>query len=420
MRALVLAALTAVAAPAQPYRVDPVVGLGLFSEERVAAMKLIAAWAAARQIPVVPIDQSEAELERASRGLDVHTGAVCGRPLSNYDALVRWEPGPVLTATVTCNTDGGCTLALEGRAALDLEAETQPLGLASFDRRQPPLTALEAALAHTRTAPPPEVDEGGCGLVGGLASQRVTARPRDSLRSSARSPTFGSEDGIDADALIAIAPHVITDAVIACLASRPHELELLVEVDAAGKVKRCEATDLADRAYAGCVCPLVQTADARATAKLRGARWTLSLERLPADVLTPDGKSVVTASWNTYLDAYKNAEGEPRFRPLVDDASLAPWEPVHEREVAACLGPTFKGDASASSTWQVWFDAQGKATRAEVKKQQPALTPEARGCVEKLLLQVVAPCPAHAGLSVQAELRAGSRVIGASKSVLEP
>lgn len=418
---------TAAAAPAPEARTRTLLveveGLGLFGDERREAEALVEAWAAKAGLVVVPVERAATVFARARLGQHADTGQACGRPLARWRAQQRWQGAlgidGELRASVACK-DGGkgeavgggpraCTLSVAAYDEVDFGGAELLRRVAPIDPALPWREALPAALAAL--APPPAGAGDGYGfggLLGSLASGVVTARPERLAWSTSRArETDSAEHDAFRDGLsLAKGRRPLR----ACFQQDGANPDLLVEVDARGKVARCESRET-DDAVSRCACAAF-TAHARAKPALRGRRAFVHLSFSPADAVTP-WRGVVTASTNTHLDSYRDREGRRLYRPRVSDRSIEGWRPPSDHAVARCfLDVREPGTRDARVT--VHFDAQGTARAVEVASTNKGapLTDAQTACVQRAFATATAPCPAAPSTSAHAMLRVTVRRIG--------
>lgn len=392
--------------PAPRYDVEPVSGLGFFRDERQRSEALLGEALRAHGVEPAPRDVAASAWALARDGRSPLTGQDCGRPLLRYEARTRWAKVLGLAGSasgnVWCGDDGGCELSVYG-GPVDGEGERLRL-TAPFPRDGDALTALPGALA--RLAPPPSQEGGGGGLgLGGLAgAQPIQREDRLEVRahhadSRARASGKAPEPPLEG---------VGVEQVAACVSPGDDSVSLLVEVDSAGAVTRCESEDL-DAATAGaCGCALVQRA--RLAPALAGHRWYVSLRVDRRDLLTADGALVLLGYWRTYLERYQvPGDRYPRFRPKVEHPSIAQWSAPPSRLTSACFTSAFAAPGRLTSRWAVWFDGRGRPTKVVEQKGFPPLPKDVAACVAGSLKTAHAPCPTRAGLWAMADFSVEAR-----------
>lgn len=383
--------------PTPRLEVEPVWGLGFFEDEEPAAQALVAEALRARGFEVAEPEQTRAAWALAAEGRDPLTGRACGRRLSSWAARERWGAALNLKGSISphvwCTEQGGCALSLSGDAGW-MHAPLAP--------GEAPLAALRAALSAL--SPPPASKAGGGGLgVGGLGTRSGGAREADRLvttsyaadvrrRTDDRAPPF---------------PTLAAEPIAACLPRRD-AIDVRAAFSDGGQLTRCEPLSAADRAEGACVCGAL--ARAAAAPSLAGQRWQLSLRLERREVVSPDGALVISASTNTRLEAYQvPGETHPRYRPQVEDPSIAGWVPPTHHLLEGCFAGAFTEPGRVNSRWAVWFDGNGSVMNVEEQKTSTPLTAEQRDCVARALRTSESPCPAKAGLWAMVDVQVSAR-----------
>jgi hypothetical protein len=372
--------------------IDSIGGLGLFSDESYAVERQVAAWAVARGWNVVDPAAARQALERAKVGQDPQSGAACGLPLSRFLALRRWGPWfgaqGRIDADVDCDDKShACDLIVDVNDDLEQEGERLAKFVAPFDARAPWPEALSRAFGALAPAAGGE-PEGGLGVVGGiLGGNEVRAKP-ERLTFSAR-PARSQDTNYDAFAQALSFPDGQAP-LRACFATED-SAEMLVEVDARGKVIRCESRDAAD-ALSSCTCDAF-TRHADGAPAVRSHRAFVVVHFSPPSVVTSWG-AVVEAHVDMHLEKYRGRRGEDQWRTVVSDRSIADWEPPRDDRVESCFADaTQRGRIEVGV--RVTFDATGRATAVDAQgRKPPTLSSTRRACLESAFLHSRAPCPA--------------------------
>jgi hypothetical protein len=166
---------------------------------------------------------------------------------------------------------------------------------------------------------------------------------------------------------------------------------MLVEIDARGKVTRCESRDAAD-AVSSCTCDAF-TRHAVGAPAIRSNRAFVVVHFSPPSVVTSWG-AVVEAHVDMHLEKYRGRRGEDRWRTVVSDRSIADWEPPRDDRVESCFSDaTQRGRVEVGV--RVTFDATGHATAVDAQGRKPAtLSSTRRACLENAFRNSRAPCPA--------------------------
>lgn len=402
-------------APKDVTLVIAVEGLGLFEEEQRAAEELVASWAENEGLRVVPLARARQAFARARKGQHPETGAACGRPLSSWRAVRRWQQWlgaeGKLRASVGCDAKAK-TCALDVSAYDDVAFGGEELlqQTAPFDPSAGWQEALPAALAALK--PVPEGGGGGGlgGLLGALGGGVVEARPEKlGFRAwPAREPDLlegGAFEG-------ALTFRKGTSPLRACFEQDRGGAELLIDVDSKGRVARCSSRE-ADDDLSQCACAAFSK-HASAQAPLRGKRAYVGVSFEPADVVTATN-AVARASVRTYLEQYKK-DGNVRWRPSVSHRSIEEWRAPPDTAFARCFADATE-HAPRHALVTVRFDERGGVSSVELDEQEgKRFTHEQAACVQRAFATAQAPCPAVAATSARAELHVSFRVIGEERS----
>lgn len=407
---------TAPTPPATPSRaatgpvlvVGPLEGLGLFGVESAEAEDAIAAWARAHGRRVVDTARAREVFARARAGRDAGTGAACGLPLSRWRATSRWREvlgaQGQLRAHVSCDEKtAACALEVDAIAGVDFDGEVLADLSAPFDARIPWREALRRSL----DALVPRRDDdgaGGLGMLGGLGSGEVVARP-ERLDFSAW-PARAMDHDKDLGRTLAF-PNDGAAPLRACF-SHAGGAELLVEVDDRGKVARCESRN-ADDAVTTCACAAF-SGHAAGAPPVRGKRVYVGVHFRPADVVASWG-ALVTANVRTYVESYKDRRGETLWRPSVSARAIADWEPPGDDVIAKCFADA-PSPGSLRARVRVTFDALGRATAVDARALGAASISDAQSaCVKDAFLRSRAPCPGEPSSSAVAEIAVAVRAL---------
>ncbi len=383
-------------------------GLGLFRAESSEATAILADWARAQGLPIVDATRATEILDRAWRGEHATTGSRCGTPLSASEGRERWRKelgaGGSLRGSVTCDEARKCTLSVVALSGFDDDAETLAYWEAPFDARAPFAAELRkavAALGAYEVAADGAM--GGLGL-GGLGGN-VVADP-ERLTIDTWPAHVLDDDATFADALAV--PNAMA-ALRGCFATMD-TADVLVAADDKGRIARCESTNGNDDA-AQCTCKVLASSGT-VSGSARGKRFYVRVMHSDADVVA-DGKAVVRASVNTYLEPHFRSDGSTEFRPAVSDRSIAAWRPPRDHALAACSSNMTSG--TLHFRVRTHFDAIGNAVSADVHRGPGEGSTEGQvKCLARAFLASRAPCPATANATADADVTITSRPIGAA------
>lgn len=407
--------------PSVAYEIEPVGGLGLFREERIAATKVMASWAQTRRLPFIPPERVERAWDMAREGRSPITGAACGMPLTTHQARTRWlrelGGGARLSSDVHCEDDGGCTLFAHGQ---DLENKQLWEAEVLFPREGSAVDAL-ALVAPGLHLPTSSSDDvlGGIGAGKG-SSEPVTVQLEDRLQQWIWSVDARDRFPLPKAIRDLPLPTLTLDDVKRCMAGGTGGLAALFELDGQGRVGRCEPPVVARRSDVACLCKRLGELGPGLPPALRGHRWEFATAIDWRDLVTPDGRFVVSASAYTLL-VREQAKGQqwPVFRAKVADPSIGGWRPPDDRAFATCFLDAIHDEKSIESRWAVWFDAVGHATKAVEQKGHPPLSPQHAACVGAVLMGSTAPCPARDGLWAEVRIYVhGSQLVAAAPSAV--
>ncbi|MEM9692681.1 MAG: hypothetical protein AAGA56_09060 [Myxococcota bacterium] len=380
------------------YLVEPVYGLGLFSEEQRTAQKAIAQWARAKGIAVLPVDVVEARFERYRRGLTPN-GQACGRPLSRWRARNRYAEELKLVGTlqigVTCS-DKGCSLDVR-----------QYDGSGTFQRRwSTPYTRTRAWSYLLARLAVPDTPSGGGGLGGLLGDLRgggvVEAR-------SARLIVRARRARVDEDRKEISLALSEPDALRRCVPPE-RSVELLLAVGPAGRVERCAPTHR-DTDAAECACRAL-------TAQLElppRTRISASVQHEAADVVTA-GDHVVHGYTQTQIR--RDPNNRRRFLTNVSDPSIEQWSPPPFSTVAKCF-TNRAAPVDDRFLIDTYFDAGGRVRDVVIRKGEDRLSSNEGRCVKTAFRAATVPCPAKPRTGARSVLRLQIEKIGVRKPTLE-
>lgn len=384
-------------------------GLGLFGSEIAEAEDSIAAWARAHGHRVVDPAHAREIYARARAGRDAKTGEACGLPLSRWRATSRWKEAlgaeGQLDAHVACDEEtAGCRLEVTAREGIGFDDDVLADHAAPFDARAPWRDALRRALG----ALVPRRDDagaGGLGLVGGLGSDEVRARP-ERLDFSAW-PARAMDREKDMKQALTFSGAEGTMPLRACF-FEGGSAELLVDVDDRGNVARCESRTV-DDVVPTCACAAF-IAHANGGPPIRGKRANVGVHFQPADMVARWG-ALVTASVRTYLESYKDRRGETLWRPAVSQRTISEWEPPGSEVVTKCFADVPVA-ASFRASVRVTFDAAGRATDVALRAAGATpLSDSQSACLRGAFLQSRAPCPGAPSATALAEVAVAVRAI---------
>ncbi|MFZ5442472.1 MAG: hypothetical protein ACOZQL_20855 [Myxococcota bacterium] len=387
--------------------VGEVNGLGLFRDERARARQLVARALSARGVSIAPPEELERAWTLAADGRSPLTGESCGRPLPRWLARRRW--GAALgvsgsaSASASCPQGGACALTVYSTA---VDGGPPSMLVAELDSASAALPALEASLA--RLAPPPNTTTGvgGLGLLGARGHRAL--RQADELELSVSPADVRVTSPLSREDR-ARALGLTVEQVTSCLSSDDSSARLLVDVDPAGLIGRCEGElDETAPELEACLCGRLRALPPPRA--LSGRRWSVDLRVRRRDLTSPDGTLIVTGSWHTHLTREQRpGEKHPRMLPKVEDPSLADWSPGPARLAARCFTSTLITPATVKSRWAVWFGVHGRPTKIVEQKGYPPLAPEVATCVRIALKTALAPCPARENLWAMADLIVDAR-----------
>jgi hypothetical protein len=341
-------------------------GLVLLDDEQAAATSMIATWGRNQDLAVEDPARTRAIVDHAKRGENAVTGAACGAPLSQAEAVSRWAGELKATgrieARVQCTPTCwlGITLA-EGLDPASPHAGPPALLVAPYDVTKPWRTELPYALSELVDAEGPTPTVRGATAPHGTPDSSFDIRDRP---------------------LLGIA---LRDRVEHCIPAG-QSAGVVVELDAGGAVGRCTGDDhhvAADLAATPCVCKeLAGQVFGDAKGRRRG-------------IAVFTGKRVETTTRRGLHVTAKLHDDS------VSDPSIADWAPDRLIAVETCFASeTDPKPIDAAVT--LAFDQTGTATKATVTGAK--LAAPVQKCVEAALATIRAPCPAVAQSSAQGHL----------------
>jgi hypothetical protein len=338
----------------RPMIIEEFASLKLNAAERRKAQQMIASWAKASGLTVLPPDQVEDTIERAARGQDP-TGKACGPEIPRDYAMERWiDPMGAkgeIKPHVWCEET--CTLQLEIHAfGLGTEFFAAP-----FDPSQPWAAELARRLPQVR-------DNGGHGQHG----HGNNPTPVDGIRRHPPDLLLEDESYVAGD---------IDPDTIACgIADRPVALLL----DPTPKGVRCErastgryVTDYSEKVNA-CMCAITMKRQKVTARTFVMYPSLMSTER----ARTKNGKQISTMLIGG--NEYRPQGTAPWFFRDGDNADrcfLLRTEVLERTEIPATIE----------------FDAGGAPSKVTLGDVSGVLRPDERTCVIAKLNTMRSPCP---------------------------
>ncbi|MEZ4361588.1 MAG: hypothetical protein R3B48_15480 [Kofleriaceae bacterium] len=339
----------------------------LFEDERLIAQRILAQWASASGLTIIPPEDSERAFSRAAAGAHALTGAPCGPPLPRWRAKDRWRTAlgaaGSITARVSC--DGDCVLQL----SIELTEQGTEFYAAPFDPGAPWREELVRRL-------PTVVDNGGHGQHG-HGNNPIAIQGAPPGRAAAE---WLSTD----DNMLQLTPEQQTAIANSC--DLQDAVELRVGPGEAGAPgPRCEAVNgsflAPPPAVAACVC-----AAATAGLAVRARRHVAIAGRTP-----PSDPRRSTANG---LDIYAEVFASPST-----DVSYAHWYLPESATFRHCFTARAAPFEHTRMNVTIDFDDQGVATKASIGDLNGVLEPAERACVTEGLLTSRAACPGTATIS---------------------
>jgi hypothetical protein len=337
-----------------PFYVRDVEGLMLFEDEQATAAAAIAAWARGTNLTVEEPSRTRELIDRAKLGEHAVTGAACGAPLSQDRAAVRWnkelKARGRIQARIQCTPE--CSLIVTVAQGVESAAPGPAAFFAApYDVTRPWRSELVHALAQLVDALDAKRSAAGATEPGSPADLAADAPPAP--------PLFGIE---------------LRDRVAHCIPAGD-SVDVLVDLDPAGKVTRCEGDAYrGDRALASCACSdLANQTFSDAKGRRRG-------------VASFTGKQgPVTTKRGARVHATLVATGDA-------DPLITGWAPHDGRSVPVeqCFA-TESDPLPFEASVAFDFDATGTATKVTLAGAKPLRPLES--CIVTALKTIHAPCP---------------------------
>jgi hypothetical protein len=338
-------------------------GLLLFDDEQAVATAELAAWAQAAGLEVEEPSRTRDLIGHAKRGEHVVTGKACGAPLTQAQAVMRWRTElrarGRLDAQIRCAPE--CALVITAAVGVDpSETGASAFFVAPYDVTRP----WRSELPHAFT-------------------QLVDARDAQTMAHGSTEPGSPADPASNAPLAPPLLGVELRDRVQHCL--RPGVVVgVLVELDRAGVVTRCEGRDnhtSGDLSATPCVCQdLADQTFSDAKGRRRG-KATFSGK--PGIATTKHGARIHGSLVAT----------------SADDPAIAGWAPATILPIEQCLA-TANEPKPVDTDVTIDFDANGVATKAALATPHPL-----QSCLEAALALLRAPCPlgptqAHGHLTV--------------------
>jgi len=338
-----------------PLYVRDVEGLLLFEDEQQTAATALATWARGTNLAVEEPSRTRELVNRAKRGEHAVTGAACGASLSQDRAALRWKKELTargrIEARVQCTPE--CSLIVTVAQGVD-SAAPGPAAFftAPYDVTRPWRSELVHALSQLVDALDAKRSAAGATEPGSPADIAADAPPA--------APLFGIE---------------LRDRVAHCIPAGD-SVDVLVDLDPAGKVTRCEGDDhhaSGNFALAACACSdLANQTFSDAKGRRRGV----------ASFTSKQGP--VTTKRGARVHATLVATETPSL--------VAGWIPHDGRSVPVELCFATEGDPPPfEANVALDFDATGTATKATLIGAKLARPLES--CIVSALKTIRAPCP---------------------------
>ena len=193
-----------------------------------------------------------------------------------------------------------------------------------------------------------------------------------------------------------------------CFDDNASGAELLVEVDDAGAIGRCETRNANDPAV-GCACEAL-LATGLVAEGLRGTRALAGISFRPADRVSP-ANAVISASVRAAYEPYQTSAGQERWRQVVSDPSIDGWDAPPSVELADCF-LEHEALETLELTGTVHFGPTGEPTEVRVRSGAEHLAGSELSCVLAAMSRSKAPCPVQAETAAAWSASVAFRVIG--------
>lgn len=343
----------------RPFVIEPFTSLRLSAAQRLRAQHLIADWATATGLKVLPPADVERSIERAAAGLDPTTNQACGPALDREYAMERWIMPMGAEGSITARVDceATCTLQLQ----IKLFALGTEFFAAPFDPAQPWEQELVRRL-------PTATDNGGHGQHGHENNPvKVTGVPRERGTNDWYLEDSAFLDGSDPAGGLACGA---TDRLIAVMIDRAENGALTCEPAATpGYVSEYDATINA------CMCAAAITRE-----KPTQNRSYYAYPGLPRAqrVPTKNGKSISAM-----------LIGGNEYRP----SGSAAWMLRESDSIAHCFVDRVTEVENAEVGATLEFDRTGRVAKATIGDLMGMLQAHERACVTKKLMAITTPCP---------------------------
>jgi hypothetical protein len=342
--------------------------LMLFGEERLAAQQLIADWAIAAGLSVLPPSQTEEMFSLAAAGKNPTTGAACGPTLDRGLTRERWLPtlgaAGRIDASVSC--EDGCVLQL----AIELNGLGTEFFAAPFDPAQPALQELALRL-------PTVVDNGG---------HEQQGHGNNPVPILGATPGPGAADALPGDSTRLVLPPKAEEAIAKACGVTFAPVEVLLAPsppgpNGAAAPPRCEAMADSDSwreinpKVNACVCAAIIKDH-----KIEGRRHASIDETQPTGPQSLETKNGLIASGEVV-----STQG--------NDGKQMAWFLPGSSSLSHCLLSRTQERATTQLAATVDFDREGVVVKAAIGDLDGVLKKEERECVLKVLKTARAPCP---------------------------
>lgn len=333
----------------------------LFGEERLAAQQLIADWATASGLTVIPPKQTEELFAAAAAAKNPLTGAACGPALDRGLTRERWFPAigaaGRIDATVRC--EDGCTLQL----AIELTGLGTEFYAAPFDPAQPALQELARRL-------PTVVDNGG---------HEKHGHGNNPVAILGATPGPGADEWLPGDSTrLALTPKAEAAIAKACNVTFA-PVEVILAPGAGGA--RCEPMADSDSWHEinpkvnACVCAALIKDH-----KVEARRHVTIEETQPSGPQSLETRNGLIA------------QGEVVATQGTDGKQMAWFMPGSSSLSHCFLGRNQERESSQLAV-TLDFDREGVAVKATIGDLDGVLKKDERDCVLKVLRTARAPCP---------------------------